>query len=87
MRFEFSLDGYTGLGGLDGQTGSFTLKQIKAATDNFNPANKIGEGGFGVVFKVRVLILQPQFKFLVLKNHLPKQFSALNCSKMCCRVY
>lgn len=79
MRFEFSLDGYTGLGGLDGQTGSFTLKQIKAATDNFNPANKIGEGGFGVVFKVRVLILQPQFKFLVLKNHLPKQFSVLKC--------
>lgn len=41
--------------GLDIQIGSFTLKQIKAATDNFNPINKIGEGGFGVVFKVRPL--------------------------------
>ena len=38
--------------GLDLQTGSFTLRQIKAATDNFNVANKIGEGGFGSVYKV-----------------------------------
>ncbi|GMH14174.1 hypothetical protein Nepgr_016015 [Nepenthes gracilis] len=35
--------------GLD--TGYFTLRQIKAATDNFNPINKIGEGGFGPVYK------------------------------------
>ncbi|KAL9669018.1 hypothetical protein QQ045_006559 [Rhodiola kirilowii] len=40
-----------GLRGHDHQMGSFTLKQIKAATDNFDSANKIGEGGFGVVFK------------------------------------
>ncbi|KAF2286151.1 hypothetical protein GH714_011001 [Hevea brasiliensis] len=39
------------LRGLDIQTGSFTLKQIKAATNNFDPANKIGEGGFGSVYK------------------------------------
>ncbi|XP_058209746.1 probable leucine-rich repeat receptor-like serine/threonine-protein kinase At3g14840 isoform X1 [Rhododendron vialii] len=37
--------------GLDLQTGSFTLRQIKAATNNFDEANKIGEGGFGSVFK------------------------------------
>ncbi|XP_062169214.1 probable LRR receptor-like serine/threonine-protein kinase At1g53430 [Alnus glutinosa] len=36
---------------LDLQTGYFTLRQIKAATSNFDPANKIGEGGFGPVFK------------------------------------
>ncbi|XAR56440.1 Non-specific serine/threonine protein kinase [Bertholletia excelsa] len=36
---------------LDLQTGYFTLRQIKAATDNFDPANKIGEGGFGPVYK------------------------------------
>ncbi|CAL5074716.1 unnamed protein product [Urochloa decumbens] len=36
---------------LDLQTGSFTLRQIKAATSNFDPANKIGEGGFGSVYK------------------------------------
>ncbi|KAF3794613.1 putative LRR receptor-like serine/threonine-protein kinase [Nymphaea thermarum] len=39
------------LRGLDLQTGSFTLKQIKAATANFDEANKIGEGGFGSVYK------------------------------------
>ncbi|XP_058209739.1 probable leucine-rich repeat receptor-like serine/threonine-protein kinase At3g14840 [Rhododendron vialii] len=39
------------LKGLDLQTGSFTLRQIKAATDNFDEANKIGEGGFGPVYK------------------------------------
>ncbi|KAJ4981653.1 hypothetical protein NE237_032490 [Protea cynaroides] len=36
---------------LDLQTGSFTLRQIKAATNNFAVANKIGEGGFGIVYK------------------------------------
>lgn len=40
------------LGALDLQTGCFTLRQIKAATKNFDSANKIGEGGFGSVYKV-----------------------------------
>ncbi|XP_043810758.1 probable leucine-rich repeat receptor-like serine/threonine-protein kinase At3g14840 isoform X3 [Manihot esculenta] len=39
------------LRGLDIQTGSFALRQIKAATNNFDPSNKIGEGGFGPVYK------------------------------------
>ncbi|KAL8507670.1 hypothetical protein ACS0TY_018275 [Phlomoides rotata] len=39
------------LKGLDLYTGSFTLRQLKAATNNFDPANKIGEGGFGPVYK------------------------------------
>ncbi|XP_057796155.1 probable LRR receptor-like serine/threonine-protein kinase At1g07650 [Salvia miltiorrhiza] len=39
------------LRGLDLQTGLFTLRQIKSATKNFDPANKIGEGGFGSVYK------------------------------------
>ncbi|RDX72586.1 putative leucine-rich repeat receptor-like serine/threonine-protein kinase, partial [Mucuna pruriens] len=37
--------------GLKLQMGLFTLRQIKAATNNFNKANKIGEGGFGPVYK------------------------------------
>lgn len=28
---------------------------MKAATRNFDPANKIGEGGFGSVYKVNVV--------------------------------
>ncbi|KAL5070035.1 hypothetical protein RYX36_020922 [Vicia faba] len=36
---------------LDLQTGLFTLRQIKAATNNFDVSNKIGEGRFGPVYK------------------------------------
>ncbi|KAH7651421.1 Non-specific serine/threonine protein kinase protein [Dioscorea alata] len=36
---------------LELQTGYFTLRQIKNATRNFDAANKIGEGGFGPVYK------------------------------------
>ncbi|XP_028966121.2 probable leucine-rich repeat receptor-like serine/threonine-protein kinase At3g14840 isoform X2 [Malus domestica] len=43
------------LRGLDLQTGFFTFRQIKAATNNFNPKNKIGEGGFGSVYKGTLL--------------------------------
>jgi hypothetical protein len=39
------------LKGLDLQTGLFTLKQIKSSTKDFDLANKIGEGGFGSVYK------------------------------------
>ncbi|TMW92824.1 hypothetical protein EJD97_012526 [Solanum chilense] len=44
----------TDLEGMELQTISFTLKQIKAATNNFDASNKIGEGGFGAVFKGRL---------------------------------
>ncbi|KAL7607074.1 hypothetical protein Lser_V15G15877 [Lactuca serriola] len=38
------------LRGLDLQTGAFTYRQIKAATDKFADSNKLGEGGFGSVY-------------------------------------
>ncbi|GLU15107.1 hypothetical protein SLE2022_316320 [Rubroshorea leprosula] len=43
------------LKGMDVQTDSFTLRQIRVATNNFGPANKIGEGGFGPVYKGRLI--------------------------------
>ncbi|KAJ0451425.1 putative protein kinase RLK-Pelle-DLSV family [Helianthus annuus] len=33
------------------KTVSFSLKQLKIATNNFKASNKIGEGGFGAVYK------------------------------------
>ncbi|KAH9779319.1 putative leucine-rich repeat receptor-like serine/threonine-protein kinase [Citrus sinensis] len=39
------------LRGVDLHTASFTFKEIKAATNNFATDNKIGEGGFGPVYK------------------------------------
>ncbi|MFS7984233.1 putative protein kinase RLK-Pelle-DLSV family [Helianthus anomalus] len=41
----------TELRALELQTGYFSFRQIKTATHNFDPANKIGEGGFGPVYK------------------------------------
>ncbi|XVF40255.1 hypothetical protein PTKIN_Ptkin01aG0097400 [Pterospermum kingtungense] len=43
------------LRGLDLKTGIYTLRQIKAATNNFDASNKIGEGGFGSVYKGTLL--------------------------------
>lgn len=40
--------------GLESQAGTFTLTQIKDATDDFDEDNKIGEGGFGPVYKVYI---------------------------------
>lgn len=39
----------------DAQTGNFSLEHIRAATNDFSPANKIGEGGFGPVYKGQLL--------------------------------
>ncbi|XP_027187763.1 probable leucine-rich repeat receptor-like serine/threonine-protein kinase At3g14840 [Cicer arietinum] len=39
---------------LDLQMNLFNLRQIKGATNNFDVANKIGEGGFGPVYKGRL---------------------------------
>lgn len=35
----------------------YDLNTIEAATDNFSDENKLGEGGFGVVYKVWVLYI------------------------------
>ncbi|KAI8553171.1 hypothetical protein RHMOL_Rhmol06G0323900 [Rhododendron molle] len=37
--------------GMDARPYTFGYAELKAATEDFNPANKLGEGGFGPVFK------------------------------------
>ena len=48
----------------------FDLSSIVAATDNFSPTNKIGQGGFGSVFKVHLqFIMSLVFFFFFGVNH------------------
>ena len=37
----------------------FTLENIKTATRNFHDDNKLGEGGFGSVYKVTLIERKP----------------------------
>lgn len=50
------------------QTGIFTLKQIKAATNHFDSSNKIGEGGFGPVYKVLFLKSQINYHLILMEG-------------------
>ncbi|XVE63204.1 hypothetical protein DITRI_Ditri07aG0000800 [Diplodiscus trichospermus] len=40
--------------GIDARPYTFCYAELKAATEDFNPANKLGEGGFGPVYKGRL---------------------------------
>lgn len=66
----------TELKGLDLLTGSFNLNQIKVATKNFDPANKIGEGGFGSVYKVITLFEEKVLPFLFYGRPILPKFRA-----------
>ncbi|RXH84050.1 hypothetical protein DVH24_026949 [Malus domestica] len=79
------------LKGVDLQTGKFTFKQLKDATSNFDKANKIGEGGFGSVYKARLLKEQGNLMDLV-DPRLGSDFNkeemivAINVALLCCNV-
>ncbi|KAF7140176.1 hypothetical protein RHSIM_Rhsim06G0236400 [Rhododendron simsii] len=45
------LDNDEELLGIEARPYTFSYAELKAATEDFNPANKLGEGGFGPVFK------------------------------------
>ncbi|THG07245.1 hypothetical protein TEA_023758 [Camellia sinensis var. sinensis] len=51
MQLNISTCSSAALRGLELQTGLFAFRQIKAATNNFDDNNKIGEGGFRSVYK------------------------------------
>ncbi|XP_028053366.1 putative G-type lectin S-receptor-like serine/threonine-protein kinase At1g61610 [Camellia sinensis] len=51
MQLNISTCSSAALRGLELKTGLFAFQQIKAATNNFDDNNKIGEGGFRSVYK------------------------------------
>lgn len=65
MMYTSNISLHADLRALDPQTCSFTLRQIKLATNNFDAANTIGEGGFGPVYKV----LELHISFPVMLTH------------------
>ena len=42
------------------------LSTLRAATDNFDESNKLGEGGFGVVYKVLIISFYIDCLFCIL---------------------
>jgi len=42
--------------GIDTMPNTFSYSELKNATSDFNRDNKLGEGGFGPVYKVNILL-------------------------------
>ena len=43
--------------GIGPRPNTFSYAELRSATDDFNPSKKLGEGGFGPVFKVKYIIV------------------------------
>ncbi|KAF7140567.1 hypothetical protein RHSIM_Rhsim06G0240800 [Rhododendron simsii] len=64
--------------GMDARPYTFGYAELKAATEDFNPANKLGEGGFGPVFKVSVLLMKGRLlsnNFILLFGYLAPEYA------------
>lgn len=48
---RFSSSSYKGNKGDDSRSVNFTMEDIFQATRNFSPSYKVGQGGFGTVYK------------------------------------
>lgn len=46
----------------------FDFNTIRVATDNFSDANKLGQGGFGAVYKVITIHIERNSSFLLRKS-------------------
>ena len=44
--------------GLGPRPYTFSYAELRAATEDFNPSNKLGEGGYGPVYKVKFVLHQ-----------------------------
>lgn len=56
-------------------TNLYTYRELRTATENFSPANKIGEGGFGSVYKVIACV-----EIFETVEIFQKTYDCLNCS-------
>ena len=52
----------------DAELPLFSYESVSAATDNFSAANKLGEGGFGPVYKVQHLLFLINVPFALLRK-------------------
>ncbi|KAJ4949927.1 hypothetical protein NE237_008313 [Protea cynaroides] len=49
--------------GMASRPNTFSYAELRIATEDFNPANKLGEGGFGPVYKVSCYFLKLRTSF------------------------
>lgn len=49
---------------MDARPYTFSYAELKTATENFSPSNKLGEGGFGPVYKASHIL----FRYINLLN-------------------
>ena len=64
----------------------FDLSTILTATNNFSDLNKLGEGGFGPVYKVERLFtfgVRIFGNYLIISFELSVNLSIVTCSKVC----